>query len=68
MKTHLTQGRDRAIRFGTDPDVSLNGSMAAEDRVDVLTKLIDALEKSFPVTNLTGAMKAGLNKLELKRL
>ena len=49
---------DRAIRFGTDPDVSLNGSMAAEDRVDVLTKLIDALEKSFPVTNLTGAMKS----------
>ena len=42
--------------------------MAAEDRVDVLTKLIGALEKSFPVTNLTGAMKAGLNKLELKRL
>ena len=68
MKTHLTQARDRAIRFGTDPDVSLNGSMAAEDRVDVLTKLIEALEKSFPVTNLTGAMKAGLNKLELKRL
>ena len=68
MKTHLTQGRDRAIRFGTDPDVSLNGSMAAEDRVEVLTKLIDALEKSFPVTNLTGAIKAGLNKLELKRL
>jgi hypothetical protein len=33
-----------------------------------VTKLIDALEKSFPVTNLTGAMKTGLNKLELKRL
>ena len=68
MKTHLTEARDRAIRFGTDPDVSLNGGMAAEDRVDVLTKLIDALEKSFPVTNLTGAMKDGLNKLKLKRL
>ena len=36
MKTHLTQARDRAIRFGTDPDVSLNGNMAAEDRVEVL--------------------------------
>ena len=68
MKTHLTQARDRAIRFDDDPDVSLNGSMAPEDRVEVLTKLIGALEKSFPVTNLTGAMKAGLNKLELTRL
>ena len=39
-----------------------------EKRVDVLNELIDALEKSFPVTDLTDAMIRGLKKLELKYL
>ena len=68
LQEYLTKYHQRAIRMGKDPELSLNGSMAAEKRVDVLTDLIDALEKSFPVTDLTDAMIRGLKKLELKYL
>ena len=66
FQTYLTKHNLRAIRMGKDPEWPLNGSMAADKRVDVLQELVDALEKSFPVTDLTGTRIRGLKKLELK--
>jgi hypothetical protein len=68
MQDFLTKHNQRAIRFGKEPELSLNGSMSASKRVDALSDLIAALEKSFPVTDLTGAMISGLGKLKLKCL
>ena len=68
MQEFLTKHNQRAIRFGKEPELSLNGSMSASKRVDALSELIAALEKSFPVTDLTGAMIGGLKKLKLKCL
>ena len=68
FQAYLTKHQQRAVSFGKTPELSLNGSMAADKRVDVLNDMIDALEKSFPVTDLTGAMIRGMKKLDLKCL
>ena len=47
------------MRLGSNAGISLNGSMSVTSRTETVGKLIEALEKRFRVTNLTGARPRG---------